>query len=103
MSKTYLDQIEKAKMLVEGLKKNYEQVKGYGVRQEELTELEVVIAEGEKLNAEVERLRAETSEMVANANGKLAEVKAKMAEWKHMVKLNFNIEQWQNFGVMDKR
>ncbi len=44
-------------MLVEGLKKNYEQVKGYGIRQEELAQLEVAIAEGEKLNAEVERMR----------------------------------------------
>ncbi len=90
-------------MLVEGLKKNYEQVKGYGIRQEELDALEAAIAEGEKLNAEVERMRAEVSELVGVANNKLAEVKGKAMEWKHTVKLNFSIEQWQNFGVMDKR
>ncbi len=90
-------------MLVDGLKRNYEQVKGYGIREDELAALEVAIGEGETLNAEVERMRAEVSEMVAKANSKLAEVKSKAMEWKHTVKLNFAQEQWQNYGVMDKR
>ncbi len=103
MSKTYLDQMDKAKSLVAGLKKNYEQVKIYGIDFDELSELENVIAEGEKLNSEVERLRSEVSAIVSQANQKLDAVKDKTVGMKRIVKQNFEIEKWIDFGVMDKR
>lgn len=103
MSKTYLDQVSKTKALIEGLRKNYDQVKGLGITQEELSKLESAVQEGEKLNAEVERLRAETSEAVSVANHKLAEIKEGTAALKRIVKLNIDMNRWMDFGVPDKR
>jgi ribosomal protein L13E len=103
MSKTYSDQLNKAKVLVAGLKRNYEQIKNRGISLEELNNFGNAISEAEKLNSEVERLRLETSEMVAQANRKLITVKDKALEFKRIVKRYNDISKWADFGVMDKR
>lgn len=103
MSKTYSDQLNKAKVLVAGLKRNYEQIKNRGISLEELNNFGNAISEAEKLNSEVERLRLETSEMVAQANRKLITVKDKALEFKRIVKRYNDISKWTDFGVMDKR
>lgn len=103
MSKTYLDQMDKAKMLVGGLRKNYEQVKNLGIHSEDLATLEKNIAEGEKLNEEVERLRAEISGVLAQAHQKLSEVKETTVLLKRIVKQNYDMSRWMDFGVPDKR
>lgn len=103
MSKTYSDQLNKAKVLVAGLKKNYEQIRNRGISLEELDNLESSISEAEKLNSEVERLRLETSEVATQANKKLVTVKDKAVEFKRIVKRYNDISKWADFGVMDKR
>lgn len=103
MSKTYSDQLNKAKVLVAGLKKNYEQIRNRGISLEELDSLENSISEAEKLNCEVERLRLETSEVATQANKKLITVKDKAVEFKRIVKRYNDISKWADFGVMDKR
>lgn len=103
MSKTYSDQMDKAKVLIAGLRKNYEQIKDRGISLNELSMLEKAIGEGEKLNKEVERLRSETSEMSTQANRKLITVKDKSLELKRIVKRHIDIDHWNDFGVMDKR
>ncbi|WP_455674210.1 hypothetical protein [Phocaeicola sp.] len=103
MSKTYSDQLNKAKVLVVGLKKHYEEVRNRGINLEELNTLENAISEAEKLNSEVERLRLKTSEVAAQANKKLITVKDKALEFKRIVKRYNGISKWADFGVMDKR
>lgn len=103
MSKTYSDQMNKAKILVTGMRRNYEQIKEHGISLEELSMLESAISEGEKLNKEVERLRSEISEMSTQANRKLITVKDKSLELKRIVKRHIDIDHWEDFGVMDKR
>lgn len=103
MSKTYSDQLNRAKVLVAGLKKNYEQIRNRGISLEELDSLENSISEAEKLNCEVERLRLETSEVATQANKKLITVKDKAVEFKRIVKRYNDISKWADFGVMDKR
>lgn len=103
MSKTYSDQLDKAKVLVAGLRKNYGQIENRGISLEELDSLEKSISEGEKLNKEVERLRQETSEAVTQANKKLIAIKEKALEFKRIVKRYNDISKWADFGVMDKR
>ncbi len=103
MSKTYLDQMAKARTLVNGLKKNAGWAQEHNISLEELSELESLIEEGEKLNAEVEVLRGKTHEVATQANEKLAAVKEKMYEMKKELKLNIDITQWLDYGVMDKR
>lgn len=103
MSKTYSDQLNKAKVLVAGLKKNYEQISNRGISLEELNNLENAISEAEKLNSKVERLRLEISEVTSRANKKLITVKGKALEFKRIVKRYNDISKWADFGVMDKR
>lgn len=95
--------MDKAKVLLAGLRKNYEQIKDRGISLEELSMLESAIGEGEKLNKEVERLRSETNEMSTRANRELITVKDKSREFKRIVKQHIDISQWVDFGVMDKR
>ena len=71
MSKTYSEQINKARILIAGLGKNHELVKNYGISLEEVSQLEEVISEAEKLNEEVERLRSEISQTSMSANKRL--------------------------------
>lgn len=103
MSKTYLDQLHKAKTLVAGLKKNYEQIKFSGISRDDLDLLESSIAEGEKLNAEVERLHLEINEAFRSANQKLIVIKDKSQSLKRIVKRSIDSYRWSDFGVMDKR
>lgn len=103
MSKTYSDQVEKANMLVQGLKRNLEQVENRGISREQINRLEVAAGEAARMNAEVEALRLEVSQKAASANKKLAEVKNGIQNAKQIIKRCFDQERWPDFGVMDKR
>lgn len=103
MSKTYLNYLEKATILVEGIKKNQEELKNYGITPENVAKLEQAIKEGAVLNQEVEKLRAAASEKTGEANAKLVTVKDMMLEFKHVIKKNFYADKWQLYGVLDKR
>lgn len=103
MSKTYLGQLDKANDLVNGLEKNYDQVRGLGITAEQLIKLKEEIAEGRKLNDEVERLRTATHEAVARANQRLAEIKKTALNFKQIIKQNYDINRWPDFGIPDKR
>lgn len=103
MSKTYLDQVGKAKDLLKGVRKNFGQVEGLGIKQEDLSMLEAAISAGEQLNGEVEHLRAETSKAVAQANQKLGEIKETVLAMKRTIKQNYDMSRWIDFGIPDKR
>ncbi|MGI6218426.1 MAG: hypothetical protein ACOYJE_00965 [Bacteroidaceae bacterium] len=103
MSKTYLNQVNKAKDLAAGLKKNLSRVGGYGINLEEIVKLEEAAARGAQLNEEVERIRAEASEKMAVANRQLDEIKNIMSGFKYIIKHNFDAAQWADFGLPDKR
>lgn len=103
MSKTYADQVEKAQILVAGLKKNLELVESRGITREQIKQLEEGAQEAALMNKEVEALREQVSEKAARANKKLIEVKNNMLNAKQIVKRCFDQERWPDFGVMDKR
>lgn len=103
MSKTYSDQLDKAKVLIAGLRRNYEQIRNRGISLENLTDLENAISEAEMLNGEVERLRSEINEALAAANKKLITIKDRTLEYKRIVKRYNDMSKWADFGVMDKR
>lgn len=103
MSKTYSNQLDKAKVLVAGLRRNYEQIRNRGISPENLTDLENAISEAEILNGEVERLRSEINEALAAANKKLITIKDRTLEYKRIVKRYNDMSKWADFGVMDKR
>ena len=103
MSKTYSEQINKARILIAGLGKNHELVKNYGISLEEVSQLEEVISEAEKFNEEVERLRSEISQTSMSANKRLIIIKDQVLEFKRIVKRHIDINRWNDLGVMDKR
>ena len=95
--------MDKAKVLVAGLRRNYEQIRNRGISPENLTDLENAISEAEMLNGEVERLRSEINEALAAANKKLITIKDRTLEYKRIVKRYNDMSKWADFGVMDKR
>lgn len=103
MSKTYADQVQKAQLLVAGLKKNLELVKNRGISLEQIERLERAATQAAEMNREVEVLREEVSLKAGAANKKLTEVKNDMQNCKTIVKRCFDQERWIDFGVMDKR
>ena len=103
MSKVYSEQVQKAQMLAAGLRKNYELVKNRGISSEQIAQMEKDAKEAARMNEEGEVLRAEVGAKAARANKKLTELKNNMQNAKQIIKRCFDQEQWQDFGVMDKR
>lgn len=103
MSKILEEQVQKAQMLVDGLKKNREQVKARGVTDGQIAELEQKAEQLKAMNEEVERLRDELSRKSKAANRQMMETKGKLMELKHFVKRYFEPGHWRDLGVPDKR
>lgn len=103
MAKTYSMQVEKARILLEGLRKNLAQVSGYGVTEEALAQLERDAAETERMDAELDALRLQVSEKAGVANKKLEELRIQVQALKQIVKRNFDQTRWETLGVPDKR
>lgn len=103
MSKTYSLQIEKARTLLDGLKKNYDRVAPYGVTREAMEVLEAEAAEADRMNTELDELRALVSEKASAANQKLNDLRQHLQELKGVVKKNFDQAHWEALGVPDKR
>lgn len=103
MAKVYAEQVQKAQVLVAGLKKNYELVKSKGITLEQIQLLGEMADEAARMNAEVEALREEVSRKAACANRRLEEMKGNMMSAKRIVKSNFDPSKWADLGVMDKR
>lgn len=96
-------QVEKACLLTDGLRKNYDAVHDKGIDHEGIDRMEQLSREAKALNAEVEAMREATSRKVREANAKLEEMKALFTDYKKTVKTSFLPDRWANFGVMDKR
>ena len=103
MAKVYAEQVEKAKTLVAGLRKNFDAVKNRGISREQIDALDALSKEAERMNAEIEALREEVRQKAAKASKKLIEMKNQMMVAKKTVKNNFTPYKWPEFGVMDKR
>lgn len=103
MSKTFEDQVFKAKALAEGMKQHLNELSAYGVREETLNSLIKASDDAIKKSQEVDRLRAETSEKLHEANLALSGVKFTYNDLRKIIKLNYPLENWSKFGLMDKR
>ena len=104
MSKVYAEQVEKAQILVAGMKANFDLVKlRCGITMEQVKALEEAANEAARMNAEVEALREEVSRKASVANLKLIEVKDAMKHAKKQIKSSFDPLKWIELGVLDKR
>ena len=52
--------------------------------------------------AEVDALIEEVSEKLHNAEKQLADVQDVAKSYRHTIKNNFPMEQWEKFGIIDK-
>lgn len=103
MSKTISEQVVKAQTLVSGLRKQWDLVKGKGLDDKYLKELEEGGKELQACDEAVEKIRMELHERIKETNEKLIALKEKMLVARKTVKMNFSQEQWVKFGVTDKR
>lgn len=103
MSKTYLNQVEKTKMLVDGLSAHQILVRNVGINDEQVAELSRIATEAEVLNKAVDDLRAALSVKTREANRKLIEVREKTLAAKRVIKRSYEPERWKDFGILDKR
>jgi len=103
MSKTTELQIEKCRVLINGLRKHMGEVADKGINGEELDAMERNISLLVEANRECDNIRAELSRKVKHMNGLLKEVKEAYADNKRKIKGNYPQEQWMRYGVQDKR
>ena len=103
MSKTIELQIEKSRVLIEGLSKNIGALTSKGITD---SSLESMTKDLEKLalaNEECSRVREELSIKVKHMNSILTTVKEAFADKKRITKTNYPQEHWIRYGVQDKR
>ena len=103
MSKTFENQVIKAKTLAEGMKKHLTELTTCGVRQEALDLLINASKDAIIMSQEADKLRLEASQKIHEANATLRDIKEKYNYLRGIIKNNYPIEQWYRFGLMDKR
>lgn len=103
MNQIYSTPIEKAQMLVEGLKKNrsFLKAKGYDISIIEQLEkdCEILTREGEAIAREEEAL----SKHCAECHEILDRLRNNLLSGKGAIKQMFEQNQWSQYGVADKR
>lgn len=103
MSKVYTDKVVKAQSLAEGLKRNFDRVKGLGITDEQINTLVRIAEETAKMSEELDALREVVKVKASAANAKLTELTDCLREAKLVVKTNFDQLSWIDFGIEDKR
>ena len=103
MSVTNLNEIDKADVLVAGLRKNLEEVKKLGITTDAINRLEEASKALRQKDAEVDELRRQAT-LKAHENLELiADLKAQMLAMRNAVKTHYPQNEWIKFGVQDKR
>ena len=103
MSKTIELQIEKSRVLIEGLSKNIDALAGKGISDSSLQSMTKDLAQLALANEECDRVREELSQKVKHMNEILTSVKEAFAEKKRIIKTSYPQELWIKYGVQDKR
>ena len=89
--------------MASGIKKHIDEVAHLGIRTEGLDTLEAEANKAIEMIQEVDALRQTVSEKLQAANEQLADVKELAMGYRQTIKNNFPMEQWEKFGIMDKR
>lgn len=103
MSKTVDLQIEKCRILIEGLRRNMAEVADKGINAQQLDELERNLGSLKEAGQECDAMRAELAEKVKRMNKILVSVKNAFIDTKKKIKSNYPQYEWAKYGVMDKR
>ena len=89
--------------MASGIKKHLSEVAHLGIKAEGLEKLEAEANKAIEMIQEVDALRQTVSEKLQAANEQLADVKELAMGYRQTIKNNFPPEQWEHFGIMDKR
>ncbi len=103
MSKVYTEKVAKAQSLAEGLKRNFERVKDFGITDEQIAKLIELANETAVMSEELDGLREVVKVKASAANAKLTELTDCLRDAKQVVKINFEQLSWNDFGIEDKR
>lgn len=89
--------------MASGIKKHLSEVAHLGIKAEGLDKLEAEANKAIEMIQEVDALRQTVSEKLQAANEQLADVKELAMGYRQTIKNNLPPEQWEHFGIMDKR
>lgn len=103
MSVTNLNQIDKADVLVAGLRKHLKEAQEIGITTDALNRLEEAAKALRQKNAEVDELRRQATLKAHENVNLIADLKAQMLPMRKTVKGHYPQYEWINFGVQDKR
>ena len=103
MSVTNLNEIEKADVLVAGLRKHLKEAQEIGITPDAINRLEEPANDLRQNDAEVDKLRRQAT-LKAHENLELiADLKAQMLSMRTAVKARYPQYEWIKYGVKDKR
>ena len=103
MSVTNLNEIEKADVLVAGLRKHLKEAQEIGITTDAINRLEEAAKDLRQNDAEVDKLRRQAT-LKAHENLELiADLKAQMLSMRTAVKARYPQYEWIKYGVKDKR
>lgn len=103
MSVTNLNVIDKADVLVAGLRKHPKEVKELGITTDAINRLEEASKALRKKDAEVDELRRQASIKSRENLDLIADLKEQMLTMRKAVKARYPQDEWYKFGVQDKR
>ncbi len=103
MSITILNEIDKAKVLVDGMRNNLDKAKQLGIDAPALDRLEKAFTDLKIKDDELDALRRRATLKVKENNELLADMKEQMLSMRKAVKQNYPQQEWMSFGVQDKR
>ena len=103
MSVTNLNVIDKADVLVAGLRKHPKEVKELGITTDAINRLEEASKALRQKDAEVDELRRQASIKSRENLDLIADLKEQMLTMRKAVKARYPQDEWYKFGVQDKR
>ena len=103
MSVTNLNEIDKADVLVAGLRKHLKEAQELGITIDALNRLEEASKALRQKDAEVDELRRQTTLKVRENMNLIADMKNQMLTMRKAVKARYPQNEWIEFGVQDKR
>ena len=103
MKGSYADQINAARLLLNGLKNQGKVLAKRGLDDAFAANFDTVLADAQKLDSEQESLKSRLAEKTAELTAKLEEVTKASAEVKKLVKLDLPKQSWKEFGISDAK
>lgn len=103
MTKTIETQLEKSRMLIQGMKRHISEMGECGVTNEAVAKFENDLVILEQQSSEVDKIREELSVKVKRMNDTFTTVKQTYSDTKKVLKGYHPQERWIDYGVPDKR